>query len=116
MQCATGNALGMTRPLNQSLAERIDRFEIGAHPFAHNLRRDIDHVGMTDAALVNDVGHLPAGCQFSAAEFVNARLGDGDTLPPPPTYLPGSEESQPLPERAATCQRLGADRPAAAGR
>ena len=79
----------MSRALDQALTKRVNGPKISTHPFEHNLTRDIDHVGVPDAALVYDVSHLRARCQFArlrlgaknrdlrARQIVENELGHG---------------------------------------
>ena len=55
--------------------EAVDEVEVGAHALAHDLRRDVDHVGVAHVAAVDDVGHLHA-----RVELVGLHLDgeDGD--------------------------------------
>ena len=62
---ATLYALSMSRPLDQPLTKCIDRPKIGAHSFTHDLRRDIDHMRVTDSALVHHIAHLHARAEFA---------------------------------------------------
>ena len=65
MRCAAFDPLGVTRALDQSLAQCIDGFEISAHPFEHDLASDVDHVAVADAMMIDYRGHFPSGRQFT---------------------------------------------------
>ena len=58
------NAGGATDTVQNILAEAIDLVVVCAHAFTHDLRRDVDHVGVAHAAAVDDIGHLHAGLQL----------------------------------------------------
>jgi hypothetical protein len=59
------NAFSPTGALDQTLAQRVDRDEIGAHSFHHDLPVDVDHVAVADAALVYHRGHLDTRAEFA---------------------------------------------------
>ena len=50
--------------VEDGLAEAVDGVEVGAHALGHDLRGDVDHVGVAHAAAIDDVGHLHAAVEF----------------------------------------------------
>ena len=58
------NAGGAADAIENLLAEPVDEVEVGAHALAHDLRRDVDHVGVAHVAAIDDVGHLHAGVEL----------------------------------------------------
>ena len=67
------DVLSLARALDQTLAQRIYREEIGTHSFKHDLPVDVDHVTMADPIFVYHCGHLNA-----RAEFAGQSLGGKD--------------------------------------
>ena len=57
------DARGTANTIENFLAESVDEVEVGAHALAHDFRGDVDHVGVTHVAAVDDVGHLHAGAR-----------------------------------------------------
>ena len=55
---------GAAHAIQNLLREAVNLVVVGAHAVAHDLRRDVDHVGVTHAAAVHDIGHLHARAQF----------------------------------------------------
>src|SRR5271170_1396795 len=55
--------------VQDGLGEAIDGEEVGTHALGHDLRGDVDHVGMTHAATVDDVGHLHSAVEFVGLDF-----------------------------------------------
>src|ERR1700761_5606575 len=53
-----------TRTLEDALTQTVYREKVGAHTLKHDLRSDVDHVGVTHAAPIYHVRHLPAGEQL----------------------------------------------------
>ena len=58
------DAGGAANAIEHLLPEAVDQVEVGAHALAHDLRRDVDHVGVAHVAAVDDVGHLHARVEF----------------------------------------------------
>ena len=58
------NARGAADTIQNLLRETVDEVEVRAHALAHDLRRDVDHVGVAHVAAVDNVGHLHAGVKF----------------------------------------------------
>ncbi len=58
--------------VEDGLREAVDGEEVGAHALGHDLGGDVDHVGVTHAATVDDVGHLHAAVEFVGLD------GDGE--------------------------------------
>ena len=59
------DAFSFAGALDQTLAQRINRNEIGAHSFNHDLLVDVDHVAMTNVIFIYHRGHLDAGTKFT---------------------------------------------------
>ena len=74
-----GHAFRTADAFDEPLAERVDRLEVGSHPFAHDLAVDVHHVSMANVILVHDVAHLHARAELAAlglgAEDRNLRGG-----------------------------------------
>ena len=51
---------GTANTVENLLRETVDPIIVCAHSIAHDFWRDVDHVGVTHAAAVDDVGHLHA--------------------------------------------------------
>ena len=51
------------------LREAVDGEEVGSHALGHDLGGDVDHVGVTHAATIDDVGHLHTGMEFVGLDF-----------------------------------------------
>ncbi|XWK67192.1 hypothetical protein RBB80_27490 [Tunturiibacter gelidiferens] len=59
--------------VEDGLGEAVDGEEVGAHALGHDLRSDVDHVGVTHAPAVDNVGHL-----HTAVELVGLDLDRED--------------------------------------
>jgi len=58
------NTGGAADAVQNLLAKAVDLIVVCAHAVAHDFGGDVDHVGMTHAAAIDDVGHLHAGMEF----------------------------------------------------
>ncbi len=63
------NVSGGADFFEDGLREAVDGEEVGAHALGHDLWGDVDHVGVTHAAAVDDVGHLHAAMQLVGLDF-----------------------------------------------
>ena len=58
------NADGAANPIQNLLAEPVNKIKVRSHALAHDLWRDVDHMSMAHVAAVDYVGHLHARVEF----------------------------------------------------